>query len=123
MIISNSEDKSIRLWDMSKRTTIQSFRRDSERFWILACHPELNLFAAGHDAGMIVFKLERERPAYAVHQNLLFYVRDKHIRVHDFETNVDLAVATIRKPIGLNVAHRTLSFNPAENAVMLTTVN
>lgn len=25
-------------------------------------HPSLNLFAAGHDSGLMVFKLERERP-------------------------------------------------------------
>jgi coatomer protein complex subunit alpha (xenin) len=47
LIISNSEDKSIRVWDMSKRSGVQTFRRESERFWVLAAHPELNLFAAG----------------------------------------------------------------------------
>lgn len=29
----------------------------------------------GHDSGMIVFKLERERPAYAVHGNTLYYTK------------------------------------------------
>lgn len=43
---------------------VQTFRRENDRFWILAAHPEQNLLAAGHDSGMIVFKLERERPAY-----------------------------------------------------------
>lgn len=42
---------------------------------MLAAHPEHNLFAAGHDTGMIVFKLERERPAMATHGNLLFYIK------------------------------------------------
>lgn len=54
---------------------MQTFRRESDRFWVLAAHPNLNLFAAGHDSGMIVFKLERERPAYAVHNNTLYYVK------------------------------------------------
>jgi coatomer protein complex subunit alpha (xenin) len=49
LIISNSEDKSIRAWDMSKRTGVQTFRREHDRFWILAAHPEINLLAAGHD--------------------------------------------------------------------------
>ncbi len=49
LIISNSEDKSIRVWDMSKRTGVQTFRRELDRFWILAAHPEINLLAAGHD--------------------------------------------------------------------------
>ena len=47
MILSNSEDKTLRLWDMGKRTSVQSFRRETDRFWILTAHPELNLFAAG----------------------------------------------------------------------------
>jgi len=49
IIVSNSEDKSIRVWDMSKRTGTQTFRREHDRFWILAAHPEVNLLAAGHD--------------------------------------------------------------------------
>ena len=56
---------------------LQTFRRDHDRFWVMAAHPTLNLFAAGHDSGMIVFKLERERPAMAVHSNLLYYVKDR----------------------------------------------
>jgi hypothetical protein len=34
---------------MSKRTGVQTFRREHDRFWILAAHPEINLLAAGHD--------------------------------------------------------------------------
>ena len=33
------------------------------------------LLCPGHDNGMLVFKLERERPAYAVYQNTLYYVK------------------------------------------------
>ena len=29
----------------------------------------------GHDNGMIVFKLERERPAYTSYQSTLYYVK------------------------------------------------
>jgi coatomer protein complex subunit alpha (xenin) len=34
-----------------------SFRREHDRFWIVAAHPSLNIFAAGHDSGMVVFKV------------------------------------------------------------------
>ena len=57
LIISNSEDKSIRVWDVSKRVGVQTFRREGDRFWILAAHRSQNLLAAGHDSGMIVFKV------------------------------------------------------------------
>ncbi len=64
LIVSNSEDRTMRVWDISKRLGVQTFRRESDRFWILAAHPDQNLLAAGHDSGMTVFKLERERPAF-----------------------------------------------------------
>jgi len=31
LILSTSEDKSIRVWDMSKRTSVNTFRRDHDR--------------------------------------------------------------------------------------------
>ncbi len=34
-------------------------------------------------SGMIVFKLERERPAYALHGGTLYYVKDRYLRTHD----------------------------------------
>nr|XP_026263782.1 coatomer subunit alpha [Urocitellus parryii] len=119
LILSNSEDKSIRVWDMSKRTGVQTFRRDHDRFWVLAAHPNLNLFAAGHDGGMIVFKLERERPAYAVHGNMLHYVKDRFLRQLDFNSSKDVAVMQLRS--GSKFPVFNMSYNPAENAVLLCT--
>ncbi|KAI8815074.1 coatomer WD associated region-domain-containing protein [Cladochytrium replicatum] len=124
LIISNSEDKTIRIWDMGKRTALQTFRREQDRFWIITAHPELNLFAAGHDGGLIVFKLERERPAHQVHQSQLFYVKEKSIRMYDFARSSDDPVVSLRKSAsngGLATAPRALSYNPAEHAALITT--
>ncbi|VEN35072.1 unnamed protein product [Callosobruchus maculatus] len=119
LILSNGEDKSIRVWDMTKRTCLHTFRREHDRFWIMASHPTLNLFAAGHDGGMVIFKLERERPAYTVHGNLLYYVKERHLRKLDFNTSKDVSVIQIRG--GGKVPVYRMSFNPAENAVILCT--
>lgn len=62
------------------------FRHENERFWVLSAHPNLNMFAAGHDNGMIVFKIQRERPAYCINENLAFYVKDKQLRRLDLTT-------------------------------------
>jgi coatomer subunit alpha len=45
---------------------------------------------------MIVFKLERERPAYSVHGNILYYVKDRFLRKLDFTTTKDNVVMQIR---------------------------
>ncbi|KAK4793454.1 hypothetical protein SAY86_023889 [Trapa natans] len=121
IIVSNSEDKSIRVWDATKRTGIQTFRREHDRFWILAAHPEMNLLAAGHDSGMIVFKLERERPAFAVSGDSLFYTKNRFLRFYEFSSQKDSQVIPIRRPgsTSLNQSPRTLSYSPSENAVLI----
>jgi coatomer subunit alpha len=120
LILSCGEDKTIRVWDLAKRTAIQTFRREHDRFWVLAAHPNLNLFAAGHDSGLIVFKLERERPAFAVHQDSLYYIRDKYVRSYDFNTGADIGLLSVRKFGSPYLPPRTLSFNPSERAIITT---
>nr|ODN86236.1 coatomer protein complex, subunit alpha (xenin) [Cryptococcus depauperatus CBS 7841] len=120
LILSASEDKTIRVWDMTKRTAVQTFRREHDRFWVLTAHPELNLFAAGHDNGLIVFKLERERPAFSLSGNHLFYVKDKVIRMADLSTGNSQGICSVRKFGSQWVQPRTLSYNPAERAVIVT---
>ncbi|KAK9066647.1 hypothetical protein SSX86_013970 [Deinandra increscens subsp. villosa] len=121
IIVSNSEDKSIRVWDATKRTALQTFRREHDRFWILGCHPEMNLLAAGHDSGMIVFKLERERPAFSVSNESLYYVKDRFLRFYEYSTQKDTQIIPIRRPgsATLNQGPRTLSYSPTENAVLI----
>ncbi|WPT11984.1 Coatomer subunit alpha-1 [Picochlorum sp. SENEW3] len=121
LIISDSEDKSLRVWDMSKRVGVQTFRREHDRFWILAAHPNINLLAAGHDSGMVVFKLERERPAFASHGTTLFYIKDRYIRSYDFATGRDAPLTALRRnPAALyNQGARSMSYNPAENSALV----
>ena len=52
---------------------------------------------AGHDNGMLVFKLERERPAYTVHQNTLYYVKERFLRKYEFGTSKDMPFMAIRR--------------------------
>jgi coatomer subunit alpha len=63
--------------------------------------------------------LEWERPAFAVHQDTLYYTRDKYVHAYDFNTGSDIGLLSIRKFGSPYVPPRTLSFNPAERAVIL----
>ena len=60
LILSNSEDKSIRVWEMTKRTAVQTFRREHDRFWVLGAHPTLNLFAAGKFRDVIMLRIREK---------------------------------------------------------------
>eukprot|EP01041_Mallomonas_annulata_P007740 gene7740-15829_t len=128
LIISNSEDRTIRVWDISKRLGVQTFRRENDRFWILAAHPEQNLLAAGHDSGMTVFKLERERPAFDTNAGRLFYVKDRYLRLHEFGNGRDVPLVSLRRTTtnttpGIGGGPRHLEYNPlnkGENNVLIT---
>lgn len=122
LILSVGEDKALRVWDRQKRTPVQTFKRENDRFWVIAAHPEINLFAAGHDNGVMVFKLERERPASVVSQNTLFFInQEKQIKSYDFQKNTDGTPLVSLKNLGPSwVPPRTLSFNPADRSVLVT---
>jgi coatomer protein complex subunit alpha (xenin) len=131
LVVSNSEDRSIRVFDVSKRVGVQTFRREGDRFWILAAHRTQNLLAAGHDSGMIVFKLERERPASAQGPaNKLYYVRGRELFCHDYARSggMDVPVASLRRvgqqaqTDGIGSAPRFLAYNhhnPTEGNVLV----
>ena len=123
LILSVGEDKTIRVWDLNKRTAVQSFKRENERFWVIAAHPEINLFAAGHDNGVMVFKLERERPAHAIYQNTLFYItKDKHVKSYDFKKQTESPSQLVLKRVGSPwIPLRTMSYNPADRSILVTT--
>ena len=77
----------------------------------------------GHDNGLIVFKLERERPAFSLSGNHLFYVKDKIIRMADLAAGTSQGICSVRKLGSQWVQPRTLSYNPAEKAVIVTSVS
>jgi coatomer protein complex subunit alpha (xenin) len=140
LVVSNSEDRSIRVWDVSKRVGVQTFRREGDRFWILAAHKTQNLLAAGHDSGMIVFKLERERPAACYGPgSFLYYVRGRELVLHDYNRSggsnsssgggVDVPISSLRRmgtqaqTDGIGSAPRYLAYNmhnPAEGNILAT---
>lgn len=68
---------------------------------------------------MIVFKLERERPAYAVHGNSLYYVKDRFLRKLDFATTNQSVVMQLRG--GTKSPVHSVSYNPSLNAILVCT--
>ncbi len=91
----------------------------------MAVHSEQNLLAAGHDSGMTVFKLERERPAFDVQVNkkqsllrLSYHllepfpcgasyldliassyclVEERYLRMHEFSNSRDIPLVSLRR--------------------------
>lgn len=93
----------IRVWDVSKYSRgVQTFHRDHDCFWILAAHLDMNLLAVGHDSGVIVFKLERERSAFVVYEGTLFCNNDHFLLAHQFATQKHSQLIQIRRAGSMN---------------------
>jgi len=121
IIISNSEDKSIRVWDISRQSAPACFRRDNDRYWILAAHSGRNMMAAGHDTGLIVFKLSRERPPYDS-QKCFFYLQERMVRSFNHITNKDVVLFTAGSGSMGSLLPRSMlynSLNQSEHNILL----
>lgn len=121
LIISDSEDKHIRVWDLQGHTCVKIHRREKDRFWVLAGHKQFSTFAAGHEGGLMTFKLERERPPISIYQKDVYYVKNRILRVFDMEQSKDKALMQLKKP--MNVVFDSvidIFYNPAEHALLCT---
>ena len=96
IIVSNSEDKSVRVWDMSKRSGTQTFPA-STIVLILAAHPEVNLLAAAARQRHDHLQARARAPAYAHHQGTLYYVKDRYLRAYDYQSQRDAPLISIRR--------------------------
>jgi coatomer protein complex subunit alpha (xenin) len=117
LLVSNSEDRSIRVWDPSSRSMIQQYRRPGDRFWTIAVHPTQNVLAAGHDSGMCVFKLERERPAFDVVGRQVYWVKDRALRSYDLDRKAEVVVGNVRR---YEAPPTQLSVSPADNVMAMS---
>ncbi|GAB67477.1 coatomer alpha subunit [Plasmodium cynomolgi strain B] len=97
LLLTNSEDRTIRIWDITKRACIHTFRRENDRFWILSFKPNSNLIASGHDSGMVIFKFEKEKCPFDKYGTLLLYVKEKRIFAYDVRSNRHTCLCPVRK--------------------------
>ncbi|CDK25116.1 unnamed protein product [Kuraishia capsulata CBS 1993] len=123
LILSIGEDRTIRAWDLNKRTPVKQFKRENDRFWLIASHPEINLFATCHDSGVMVFKLDRERPAHTLFQNKILFINgEKQVQEYELgNKGPSLPMLSLKKVGKMYSKIRTLSYNPAEHSILITT--
>ena len=125
LILSAGEDKTLRIWDLDKRVPVKQFKRENDRFWLIASHPNINLFGAAHDSGIMIFKLDRERPCSTIYQNQLFYVnKQKLVQSFDFVKGITSLPYVSLKNIGqIWSAFRSISYNPSQHSLLVNEAN
>lgn len=125
LIISVGEDKTLRVWDLDKRTPVKQFKRENDRFWLIAAHPHINLFGAAHDSGIMVFKLDRERPCSVTHQNELIFVnKEKQVQAFDYNNKVSSLPFVSLKHLGQAWnSFKSISYNPSQHSILVNEGN
>jgi coatomer protein complex subunit alpha (xenin) len=118
-LISNSEDKSLRVWDLNKKSAIEKITKENDRFWVLASHPTLNIFASGSDSGMTVFKIEDTRlPSSCLNGNIIFY-HNKSVKFWKFGDTEKRKLADVKVNKELRHGISTVIINPFTNIQQL----
>lgn len=119
-LISNSEDKSIRIWDLNKKNTVDKVTKENDRFWVLATHPTLNIFASGSDSGLIVFRLENTRIPAVAFQNQIIFFHQKTVRQwKSGETDKRMIAETKNHSKGLKTDIKSVIINPFVNPAQI----
>ena len=116
-LISNSEDRSMRVWDLNKKTYVEKITKEVDRFWILAIHPTLNIFASGCDSGFNVFKLESSKMPSTTIQNQILFYHEKKLKLWkagETDKRVLLEFKTSSKSILTGV--KRIVYNPFQNS-------
>jgi coatomer protein complex subunit alpha (xenin) len=123
LIISVGEDKTIRTWDLNSRSPVKQFKRENDRFWMIVAHPNINLFAACHDSGVMVFKLDRERPASTLNhqtQELFFINNSNQVQKYNYNSNsTSLPFLSMKKLTSPWNKVKNISYNPSENSMLI----
>lgn len=89
-LITNSEDKTMRVWNVEAKSELITEKKPKSRFWILALNKNNSLLAAGHDEGLDVYQLHKERiPHVVISNDIIIYARGFKTIMYDIKTKAE----------------------------------
>eukprot|EP00042_Codosiga_hollandica_P036250 m.274726 g.274726 ORF g.274726 m.274726 type:complete len:1165 (-) comp54837_c0_seq6:8-3502(-) len=119
-ILSVSEDNCLCVWDTQPPfALLRTVSDHDKKLRTLTTSRYSPMIASGSEICLTVFKLDRERPAFALHDSLLYYIQNNYLRCYNCNTAEDhtkLQLSTSQLKGGIDC----LSFNPTENGVVLS---
>lgn len=71
----------------------------------------------------MVFKLERERPAMAIHENFVYFVKDRMVKRYDCDNEATRPLCRVKPYAEFGTLPHTMAFNAAENSLYLVSVD
>ncbi|KAJ6249225.1 coatomer subunit alpha [Anaeramoeba flamelloides] len=98
ILISNSEDGAMKIWSISKQKCIKTIHDISpDKFWCLAHHPTVPLYACGHDSGSILFKLRKSKTPVVETKNGVIYLSGMVIKEFSLKTDETTTLLNLKK--------------------------
>jgi coatomer protein complex subunit alpha (xenin) len=98
VLISNSEDKTTRIWDLTKKVEVDCFtNKELDRFWVVAVHNESFTFACGSDSALYVFSLLKERVPCTLVGRHIYVGERKSIKMIDTGSRAEVVVKALEK--------------------------
>ncbi|KAJ5075405.1 coatomer subunit alpha [Anaeramoeba ignava] len=122
LVISTSEDSTLRVWNTQKNINTKTFRKDGTKFWAVAANRNEKLFAAAHDYGFFVFKLQNERPAFCLNENNIIYFKNESILAYNLNSNSQAVVAQTSQNTQVSDI-LSLQYNPYESLLIIELQN
>lgn len=129
VIISCSEDYTVRVWDAKRYVHLTKFKRNDDRFWTVSSHPTLPIFAAGHDSGLVIFKLSKISPTFDVCGDNIFYYKENQIHQYNITSQTDV-ICGVTKPCPTGSRSSPLdppplkfAYNQSHNALLVGHTN
>jgi coatomer subunit beta' len=90
LIISGSEDGTVKLWHANTYRLENTLNYALERAWCVGLHRETNEIAVGYDNGVVVLKLGRDEPSYSMDTSgKLVYTRGSEVLTCTLQTAAD----------------------------------
>jgi coatomer protein complex subunit alpha (xenin) len=113
-LVSASEDGALCVFDGAAFRLTARHDVGPARLWCCACHPKDALVAAGHDRGLVILKLAKERPPYDVQGDTVLWRQDGELHVIDVVAKATERAAPARQGI------KSVAWNPARHIALVS---
>ncbi|KAJ6236485.1 coatomer subunit alpha [Anaeramoeba flamelloides] len=118
-LMSCGEDGQIKLWSISQKKYIKTIENIyPNQFWCLSCHPNLPLYAVGHNEGYNIFKLKKTKVPSFITPNSIFYAQNQKVFVYNTKSQKLSTVLDFSKHSSFNSTEK-ITFCQSEESFSL----
>ncbi len=109
IIISGSEDGTVRLWNSDTYRLENTLNYGLERAWCISCQKGGNSIALGYDEGSVVIRLGREEPVVSMDTSgKIIWAKNAEIQTANIKTGVGKYLCFNRLDVYINLYYQMI---------------